>query len=76
VNDSGRHVNNFLWAYNVDSGLLSLILSVPAGTESTGLQAVDDFNGFACVMSNFQHPGEYIKAMDAALQHSVDPLIN
>lgn len=74
--DSGRHVNNYLWAYNVDSGKLSRILSTPAGAESTGLQAVDDLNGFAYVMSNFQHPGEYIKTMDAALKGEVDPLIN
>ena len=74
--DSGRHVNNFLWAYNVDSGVLSRILSLPAGAESTGLQAVDDLNGFAYVMSNFQHPGEYIGSMDATLKGNVDPLIN
>jgi len=74
--DSGRHVNNYVWAYNVDSGALSRILSVPAGAEATGLQAVDDLNGFAYVMSNFQHPGDYIKTMDSTLQASVDPLIN
>lgn len=74
--DSGRHVNNYLWAYNIDSGKLSRILSVPAGAESTGLQAVDDLNGFAYVMSNFQHPGEYISSMDSTLKASVDPLIN
>ena len=43
--DSGRHVNNFLWAYNVDTKQLSRILSCPAGAESTGLHAVDDING-------------------------------
>ena len=36
--DSGNHVNNFLWAYNVDTKKLSRILSCPAGAESTGLQ--------------------------------------
>src|SRR5262249_30711911 len=40
--DSGMHVNNFLWAYNVDSGKLARILSCPVGAESTGLQAADD----------------------------------
>ena len=74
--DSGRHVNNYLWAYNVDTGKLSRILSTPAGAESTGLQAVDNLNGFAYVMSNFQHPGEYIGSMDATLKAEVDPLIN
>ena len=54
--DSGNHVNNFLWAYNVDTKQLSRILSCPAGAESTGLHAVDDLNGFSYIMSNFQHP--------------------
>ena len=74
--DSGRHVNNFMWAYNVDTGKLSRLLSLPAGAESTGLQTVEDMNGFAYVMSNFQHPGDYIGSMDATLQSQVDPLIN
>ena len=38
---------------------LSRILSLPAGAESTGLQAVDDINGFTYIMSNFQHPGDW-----------------
>lgn len=74
--DSGRHVNNYVWAYNVDSGVLSRILSVPAGAEATGLQAVDDLNGHAYVMSNFQHPGDFIKTMDVNLKAAVEPLIN
>jgi hypothetical protein len=28
------------------------------GAEATGLQAVDDYNGHAYIMGNFQHPGE------------------
>ena len=28
------------------------------GAEATGLQAVDNHNGFAYIMSNFQHSGE------------------
>jgi len=74
--DSGRHVNNYVWAYNVDSGSLSRILSTPAGAEATGLQAVDNLHGFAYVMSNFQHPGEYISSMNPILKADVDPLIN
>ena len=57
--DSGMHVNNFLWAYNVDTKALSRILSTPSGAESTGLQGVDDVNGWMYVMSNFQHPGDW-----------------
>ncbi|MFD0676564.1 MULTISPECIES: alkaline phosphatase PhoX [unclassified Paenibacillus] len=56
--DSGMHTNNYLWAYNVDTKKLSRILSLPAGAEATGLQAVDDLNGFSYIMSNLQHPGD------------------
>ena len=57
--DSGTHVNNFLWAYNVDSKKLERILSCPVGAESTGLHAVDDINGWTYIMSNFQHAGAW-----------------
>lgn len=57
--DSGMHINNYVWAYNVDTGTLSRIFSAPAGAECTGLQAVDNLNGFAYVMGNFQHPGDW-----------------
>ncbi|MGB8223290.1 MAG: alkaline phosphatase PhoX [Polyangiales bacterium] len=57
--DSSLHVNNFLWAYSIDTGKLSRILSIPAGAESTGLQAVDDANGFSYIMSNYQHAGDF-----------------
>lgn len=55
--DSGNHLNNFIWAYNVDSGNLTRILSTRAGGENTGLQAVDNLNGYAYIMANSQHPG-------------------
>ncbi len=55
--DSGNHLNNFTWAYNVDTERLSRIFSAPIGAENTGLQAVDDINGHAYIMTNVQHPG-------------------
>lgn len=73
--DSGQHVNNFLWAYNVDSKKLSRILSVPAGGEATGLEVVDNLNGFAYVMSNFQHAGDW-GAIHSIIKAGTDPLIN
>lgn len=57
--DSGMHLNNYVWAYNIDTQTLSRIFSAPSGAECTGLQAVDNLNGFAYVMSNFQHPGDW-----------------
>jgi hypothetical protein len=74
--DSGLHVNNFLWAYNVDTGDLSRILSLPAGAESTGLQVVDDINGFSYVMSNYQHAGDFTSTTNPALKTALEPLID
>ena len=56
--DSGQHLNNFLWAYHVDTKQLSRLMSIPAGGESTGLHAVDELNGWTYIMSNFQHAGD------------------
>ena len=72
--DSGRHVNNFLWAYNVDTHELTRIMSVPAGAESTGLHAVDEINGWTYIMSNFQHPGDW-EELHAKVKEKLDPLI-
>ncbi|WP_144731315.1 PhoX family protein [Extensimonas perlucida] len=72
--DSGQHVNNFLWAYNVDTKTLSRVMSVPAGGESTGLQAVDEINGWTYITSNFQHPGDW-GGIHNVVQPVLDPLI-
>lgn len=73
--DSGQHVNNFLWAYQVDTKKLSRIMSVPSGAESTGLHAVDELNGWTYLMSNFQHPGDW-----GGIHHKVkdilDPMVS
>ena len=56
--DGSGHLNNYVWAYNVDSQQLSKLLSTPAGAECTGLQSVDNINGFAYLMTGFQHAGD------------------
>ncbi|MDI6749591.1 MAG: DUF839 domain-containing protein [Rhodocyclaceae bacterium] len=67
--DSGTHVNNFVWAYNVDTKKLSRILSVPAGAEATGLKVVENLNGHAYILSNDQHQGsDWAKGMSQALK--------
>jgi hypothetical protein len=73
---STAHINNFLWAYNVDTGKLSRILSLPAGAESTGLQVLDDLNGHAYLMSNYQHPGDFSVNIDLALKGELEPMID
>ncbi|MGF6416502.1 PhoX family protein [Paraburkholderia sp. MM5482-R1] len=73
--DSGYHVNNFLWAYNVDTKQLTRLLSTPAGAESTGLHAVDELNGWTYIMSNFQHAGDWGSQHTQALRDTLDPLV-
>ncbi|SSQ05023.1 phosphatase; alkaline phosphatase [Acinetobacter baumannii] len=73
--DSAMHVNNFLWAYNVDTKVLSRILSTPAGAESTGLHAVDAVNGWTYIMSNFQHPGDWDSPVHDKVKATLDPLV-
>lgn len=74
--DSGMHVNNFLWAYNVDTKKLSRLMSLVSGAESTGLQVLDDLNGFAYIMSNYQHAGDYISTINAKIKAGLDALID
>ena len=73
--DSNTHVNNFLWAYNVDTKTLSRLLSCPAGAESTGLHAVDEIHGWTYIMSNFQHPGDWEAPLHDKVQATLDPLV-
>ena len=73
--DSSSHVNNFLWAYNVDTKKLSRLMSIPAGGESTGLHAVDEINGWTYIMSNFQHPGDWNKDLHVNVQSTLDSLV-
>ncbi|WP_428674639.1 PhoX family protein [Reyranella sp.] len=73
--DSGTHVNNFLWAYNVDTKELSRVMSLPSGAESTGLHAVDEINGWTYIMSNFQHSGDWQKGLHDKVKLTLDPLV-
>ncbi len=73
--DTGNHVNNFLWAYHVDTGKLVRILSLPMGAESTGLQVVDNMNGYAYIMANYQHAGDKNGTLDPTYSNIVK-LIN
>lgn len=69
------HVNNFLWAYNVDTKALTRVLSCPAGAESTGLHAVDEINGWTYIMSNFQHAGDWETPLHDKVKPTLDPLV-
>ncbi|MDC8773914.1 PhoX family protein [Roseateles albus] len=73
--DSGYHVNNFVWAYNVDTKKLSRLVSMPSGAEATGLGVVDDLNGWTYITSNFQHPGDWNASLHGKVQATLDPLV-
>ncbi|MET0519008.1 MAG: alkaline phosphatase PhoX [Burkholderiaceae bacterium] len=72
--DSSNHVNNFVWAYTVDTKKLSRLMSMPAGAEATGLSVVDDLNGWTYITTNFQHAGDWGGA-HAKVQATLDPLV-
>jgi uncharacterized protein len=55
--DGGGHHNNYGWAYDVDSKKLSRIISAPKGGEVTGIQTIDNLNGFTYLMVGSQNPG-------------------
>ncbi|MCB1777743.1 MAG: DUF839 domain-containing protein [Candidatus Competibacteraceae bacterium] len=74
--DSGMHVNNFIWAYNVDTLKLSRILTVTAGAETNGLQVIDNLNGHAYIMANSQHWGDFTSSTDADLKAQLEPMID
>ncbi|MEM7019874.1 MAG: alkaline phosphatase, partial [Pseudomonadota bacterium] len=71
-----RHINNFLWTWQVDISELSRVMSVPAGAGVSGLQVATNINGFNYLMANYQHPGLYATAMPADVQTRLNGLIN
>jgi hypothetical protein len=67
--DSGTHVNNYVWAYNVDTKKLTRIMSALSGAENTGLQVLDNVNGKgAYIMGNTHHWGDLLGSMPADLK--------
>ena len=73
--DTSRRNNNYVWAFNLDTRKLSRILSTPMYAEATGLMAAVDYNGYAYIMSNFQHAGDgsaYAGADVAAVKAAID----
>ena len=73
--DSGTHVNNFIWAYNVDTKKLSRIASMPSGAEATGLGIIDNLNGWTYITANLQHPGDWLGKLHEKVKPILDPII-
>ncbi|MFN3593669.1 MAG: hypothetical protein ACK4TK_03170, partial [Thiobacillaceae bacterium] len=72
---STLHINNYVWAYNVDTKKLARILSLPAGAEATGLK-VYTLNGHTYILGNAQHIGDFSKNIDPTLKGQIEPRIN
>lgn len=67
--DSGTHMNNFVWAYHVDTQKLARLMSVAAGAEATGLKVYEDIGGHAYIFGNNQHQGgDWVKSAPAELK--------
>lgn len=73
---STARINNYLWAYNVDTKQLSRLLSLAAGGESTGLQMIENLNGYAYLMSNAQHLGDFSSNINADLKARISSKID
>ncbi len=69
------HLNNYLWAYNVDTKELVRILSLPAGAESTGLRVIFS-NGYINILLNTQHWGDVEKHTPKDLKEAILNRIN
>ncbi|WP_428353414.1 alkaline phosphatase PhoX [Methyloprofundus sp.] len=54
--DSGKHQNDMVWSYNVESKSLTRIQTTPYGSETTSPYFYRNLNGFSYLMSVIQHP--------------------
>ena len=54
--DTDRHPNDFIWAYDVVNGKMTRILSTPYGSETTSPYWYKDINGFGYLTAVTQHP--------------------
>ena len=63
-----EHQNDFLWAYNLNTGTLTRIASVPYGAEVTSPMYYRNINGWDYMTMVVQHPydeSDYFKGPDA-----------
>ena len=54
--DTSRHQNDMIWAYNVETKKLTRIQTTPYGSETTSPYFYPNINGWAYLMSVVQHP--------------------
>ncbi len=54
--DTSKHENNIIWAYDLNSGSLSRIMSTPQGAETTSPFWYTNVNGWGYMTAVTQHP--------------------
>jgi secreted PhoX family phosphatase len=54
--DTGKHQNDMIWSYNVDTERLTRIQTTPYGSETTSPYFYPNINGWGYMMSVVQHP--------------------
>jgi len=54
--DTGKHQNDMIWAYNLDSKSLTRIQTTPYGSETTSPYFYRNYGGFSYMTSVIQHP--------------------
>lgn len=54
--DTSKHINNIVWAYNIGEGSLTRVISTPLGAETTSPFWYPDVNGWGYMTAVTQHP--------------------
>ena len=62
--DTDRHPNDFMWAYDVETGTQTRIFSTPYGSETTSPFWYKDINGYGYLSAVTQHPFGEVSSSD------------
>lgn len=62
--DTGDHPNDFMWAFDVETGKLKRVFSTPYGSETTSPFWYKDINGWSYLSAVTQHPFGEVSSKD------------
>jgi len=54
--DTSSHQNDVVWAYQLDTGKLSRVLTTPYGSETTSVYVYPNIGGWSYIKTVVQHP--------------------
>ena len=72
--DTSKHVNNIVWAYNITDGSLTRVVSTPLDAETTSPFWYPDVNGWGYMTAVSQHPMEDQNGDAASKESSISVL--